>query len=112
MDKEDKILSLLEKMQYDITGIKSEIGVLHRKNDMIIGTIAEMKEDITVMKEDIAVMKEDIAVMKEDIAVMKGDITTLQTDMTVVKEDITIIKEEITDNSLKIKIIDNKVKAL
>jgi len=57
-----------------------------------------MLSDITAFRADNKAIYKKLDVITETIANMQ--------------EDVIAIKQDITDNSLKIKIIDNKVKAL
>ena len=76
---EEKILSILLKMQEDIGGLKQTVGV--------------MQEDIGDLKQTVGVMQKDINVLKENQTVMQEDIKTLKENQTVMQEDIKNLKE-------------------
>ena len=59
MNNEEKILKILEQMQADISGTKSDI--------------ADMKGDISGTKSDIASMKGDIADLRQTVAKIEID---------------------------------------
>ena len=59
MNGKEKIIALLEKMQGDISDLKTGQTKLE-------GEITGIKTDIAIIKDDIAIIKEDIAEIKDD----------------------------------------------
>ena len=64
MTNEEKILKMLEAMQTDMAGMKTDI--------------ISMKADISGMQTDMAGMKADISGMQTDMAGMKSDISKIK----------------------------------
>lgn len=62
---EEKILSILLKMQEDIGGLKQTVGVMQEDIGDLKQTVGVMQKDINVLKENQTVMQEDIKNLKE-----------------------------------------------
>lgn len=85
------------------------------KLDMILEQLKETRSSQERIEADIRALKNDNKEIHKRLN--KLDTIDQKVDQTwqavkEMREDITTIKEELTENSVKINIIDNKVKAL
>jgi len=95
MNNEEKILSILESMQTDISGLKEDVSDL--KKD-----VAGLKEDVSGLKMDVSGLKEDVSVLKEDVSGLKEDVSGLKVDVSGMKEDVSGLKDNVSGIKIRL----------
>lgn len=96
MNNEDKILKILEQMQGDINGMKTDISDM--KTD-----INGAKIDINSMKTDINSLKEDMGLVKTQLKEHGSMLSALKTASEVHKADIDNLTHQVANLSQEMK---------
>ena len=84
------------------------------KLDILIESMAGLKEDVSGLKEDVSGLKKDVSGLKEEVSGLKEDVSGLKEDVSGLKEDVSVLKAEVSDlkvvvSSLKQKIISIEI---
>lgn len=96
MNNEDKILKMLEQMQGDINGMKTDISDM--KTD-----INGAKIDINSMKTDINSLKEDMGLVKTQLKEHGSMLSALKTASEVHKADVDNLTNQVAKLSQEMK---------
>lgn len=67
MNNEEKILTMLERLAEDVSGIKGEVAEIKGEVSGIKGEVATLKADAAELKADITNIKEDVAELNQKV---------------------------------------------
>lgn len=81
---------------------------MSEETKLILGEIANLREDIVEVKRNVAGLKWDVAELKKDVVGLKGDVTELKEDVVGLKGDVAGLQKDVVGIHLTLENETNK----
>ena len=103
------VLKTLTEIKEDVSVLKTEFTELKEDVSTLKTEFTELKEDVSTLKTEFTELKEEVSTLKTEFTELKEDVSTLNKEMTTLKRDVVVLKKHSKDLTDGLSMLTNEV---